>query len=427
MTSQILSIVCAVLLSASAQSAPDIDEEQVHCTEEGVECDKEEIDFDEVLDEVDIDVQGSLRDVAERRGISVYGDMRFGYIFEGEDFQDVAFGETDVLRTRWRLRSTWGLREGLRVSASIAGICSTDECEPDFILQPNLPTSTSIADGQITIDSMFLQWFRSEQFDIAVGRMETKFVARGGVYAKSLDRNDSNNLRINWTDGLHSTYKAKNGWDSHLVIQHNDEDGASNVRRDPLDFSSNKSRLSYFLAFENLESRRRMIQRAFDVSYLPASLVVDETAGGQPDDYWAFVTRAAMRWPVRTEGWRVRLSSEVGYAPTTQTKQAAGLIGDGDAGGLAWNITASVMDFLPSHSIGINYARTEAGWLLSPQYSDNEELFEVRYMWRPTDRLTIDVRGRWRDDLRERIVDDPRRDRFDFYARFTWTFHIKDF
>jgi len=104
------------LLSASAQSAPDIDEEEVDCTEEGVDCDEEEIDFDEVLDEVDIDVQGSLSDVEERLGISVYGDMRFGYIFEGEDIQDVAFGETDVLRTRWRLRSTWGLRDGLRAS-----------------------------------------------------------------------------------------------------------------------------------------------------------------------------------------------------------------------------------------------------------------------------------------------------------------------
>ena len=113
--------------------------------------------------------------------------------------------------------------------------------------------------------------------------------------------------------------------------------------------------------------------------------------------------------------------------PTTQTKQTAGIVGEGDAEGLAWNITASIMDFVPSHSIGINYARTEAGWLLSPQYVDNEELFEVRYMWRPTDRLTLDVRGRWRDELRQPLVDDSRLDRFDFYAYLTWMFNIKDF
>ncbi len=82
------------------------------------------------------------------------------------------------------------------------------------------------------------------------------------------------------------------------------------------------------------------------------------------------------------------------------------------------------MDFVPNHSIGINFAKTEAGWLLSPQYRDNERLFEIRYVWRPTGRLSVDVRGRWRDELRERIVEDPGRDRFDFYARFTWSFEL---
>ncbi len=85
--------------------------------------------------------------------------------------------------------------------------------------------------------------------------------------------------------------------------------------------------------------------------------------------------------------------------------------------------------FRPSHllSIGINYAETEAGWLISPQYADNERLLELRYMWRPTNRLTLDVRGRWRDELRQRIIEDPDRDRFDFYARFTWSFTVNDF
>jgi len=45
-------------------------------------------------------------------------------------------------------------------------------------------------------------------------------------------------------------------------------------------------------------------------------------------------------------------------------------------------------------------------------------------MWRPTSRLTMDVRGRWRDDLEQRMVEDTGRDRFDFYARFTWSFSV---
>jgi hypothetical protein len=48
----------------------------------------------------------------------------------------------------------------------------------------------------------------------------------------------------------------------------------------------------------------------------------------------------------------------------------------------------------------------------------------LRYMWRPTDRLTLDVRGRWRDELRQNLIENPDRERFDFYARFTWSFAV---
>jgi len=404
-------------LEADEDCAIDFDEE----LEPGEDC---AVDFDEELDEVEIDVEGSIGDAEERRGIGVNGDLRVGYVAAGDDFQDVTLGETGALRARWRIRSTLGFADNLRGVIRLAGICSTESCDPDFVLQPDTPTLTSLDDGQITIDSLFLHWFRGDRFDVAVGRMETKFVARGGVYSKSLDRNNSNNLRVNWTDGIHSTFKARNGWESHMILQYNSEDGAGSVSRAPLDFSSSESRVSYFFGFENLQSKRLLIQRAFDITYMPSSLLVDGQTAGPVEDYWGIVARAANRWPLRSEGWRIRLSSEVGFAPNTPTKTASGIIGTGNAEGFAWNVTASVMDFVPNHSIGINFAKTEAGWLLSPQYRDNERLFEIRYVWRPTGRLSVDVRGRWRDELRQRIIEDPGRDRFDFYARFTWSFAL---
>jgi hypothetical protein len=282
-------------------------------------------------------------------------------------------------------------------------------------------------DGQITIDEFFLQSFRSERFNVAIGRMQAKFVARGGVFSKSLDQNDSNNLRVNWTDGLHATFKARNGWESHAVLQYNAEEGPSTVRRDPLDFSDSGSRVSYLFGFESLQEKRRVVQRALDVNYLPASLLMDGQVDGRLEDYWAIVTRLAARWPVRSESWRFRLSGELGYAPNTQSKAAAGILGTGDADGLAWNVTASVMDFVPNHSIGINYAETEAGWLVSPQYNNNERLFEIRYVWRPNGRLTMDVRVRRRDRLRQPIIEDLDQISLDFYIRFTWSFIIKEF
>jgi len=389
----------------------------------------EEVDpgnFDEALDELAIDVENSIGDASEHRGLRIDGDLRLGHILAGDDLDDIVLRDPDAIRARWRIRSTWGITERLRGVVRVAGLCSTSECEPDFVVQPYIPTGTTMKDGQITIDEFFLQRFRSDRFNVAIGRMQAKFVARGGVFSKSLDQNDSNNLRVNWTDGLHATFKARNDWESQMVIQYNSEDGPSTVRRYPLDFSDRRSRVSYLLGLENLQERRRIVQRAVDINYFPSALLIDGQANGPLEDYLAIVARAAARWPVRSDSWRIRLSGEVGYAPETPTKTAAGVTGSGDAGGLAWNVTASVMDFVPNHSIGVNYAQTEAGWLVSPQYKNNERLFEVRYVWRPTSRLTLDVRGRWRDDLRERITEDPDRDRFDFYIRFTWSFNIEN-
>jgi hypothetical protein len=383
-------------------------------------------DFDEALDELSIDVAHSIGDAVERRGLNFDGDLRIGDIFVGDDIDDVRLGKAEAIRARWRIRSTWGITERFRGVLRVAGLCSTSDCNPDFVVQPYIPTGVSMKDGQITIDEFFLQRFRSDRFNVAIGRMQAKFVARGGVFSKSLDQNDSNNLRVNWTDGLHSTFKAKNGWESHMVLQYNSEDGPSTVRRDPLDFSDSQSRVSYLFGFENLQEKRRLVQRAFDVNYFPSSLLINGQADGRLEDYWAIVARAAGRWPVRSESWRFRLSGEVGYAPNTPTKTATGVTGTGDADGLAWNVTASIMDFVPNHSIGINYAQTGAGWLVSPQYTNNQRLTEIRYVWRPTDRLTLDIRGRRRDNLQQRIIDDPDRDRFDFYVRFTWTFNIKE-
>jgi hypothetical protein len=381
--------------------------------------------FDEALDELSIDVEHSIADAVEKLGLSLNGDLRIGNLFAGDDIDDVRLGKAEAIRARWRIRSTWGITERFRGVLRVAGLCSTSDCDPDFVVQPYIPTGSSMTDGQITIDEFFLQRFRSDRFNVAIGRMQAKFVARGGVFSKSLDQNDSNNLRINWTDGLHSTFKAKNGWESHMVLQYNSEDGPSTVRREPLDFSDNGSRVSYLFGFENLQERRRLVQRALDVNYYPSALLINGQADGQLEDYWAIVTRMAGRWPVRSESWRIRVSGELGYAPSTPTKTATGITGTGDADGFAWNITASVMDFVPNHSIGINYAETGAGWLVSPQYTNNQRLVEIRYMWRPTSRLTLDIRGRRRDELQQRINVDADRDRFDFYIRFTWSFNIK--
>ena len=83
------------------------------------------------------------------------------------------------------------------------------------------------------------------------------------------------------------------------------------------------------------------------------------------------------------------------------------------------------MDFLPRHSIGINYGRTDPGWLLSPQYGDNQELSEIRYLWRRSQRFALDIRARWRKDMEQRDAANRKQEDFLFLVRFTWGFEVE--
>ena len=146
----------------------------------------------------------------------------------------------------------------------------------------------------------------------------------------------------------------------------------------------------------------------------------------RPSEFLSAPPSPLTRWPERVEGRRLRVSGELGYAPQTPTEAGIeiGTTGD-EADGLAWNFTASVMDFLPRHSIGINYGRTDPGWLLSPQYRNNDELFEIRYLWRRNRNLAIDIRARWRTELDRLTTAERKRDQFDVFVRFTWGFTVK--
>ena len=120
------------------------------------------------------------------------------------------------------------------------------------------------------------------------------------------------------------------------------------------------------------------------------------------------------------EGWgSVITSGELGYAPETQSKSGAGISGSGNVDGTAWHVEISWMNFRPSHSLGINYGRAAAGWLISPVYRSNDETLTLRYQWRPIAGVQFELHTRWREDL-ERLSGLERRKTFDWRARLTW-------
>lgn len=353
------------------------------------------------------------------KGWQLSGDLRVGYSRSETDERDGEKATTSVWLGRARFGGDYKINDWLQFNSRLAVVCTDDECNPELSLDPSDTQVLTVDQGTITFDELYLHVFRRERFDFAVGRMQTKFVTRAGVYAKSLDQNNSNSFTINWTDGIHGAYHLPNESTIHFIAEYNDKEGASNVRRSPLDFTRSSARWGYFMAWESLKRRGPITQRGIDITYLPSALRTEGGISSPVDDYIGIVARVAAARPFGDKGRRWNVSGEIGYAPETPTLSALNIPGDDKADGLAWAVTASIMDLWPRHSIGLNYAHTDAGWLLSPQYQNGEELLEARYIWRKEKSFAVEVRARWREDLDQQIDQARKRDGVDFFVRAT--------
>ena len=378
-----------------------------------------EVDEDQD-DTADIDTESTV-DTAVHEGIFDFtGDIRslVNYL-DDTNRNGTQITDTSGL-ARLRFKGAYGIAEGIQVGARLAGRCTSYDCSTEWVWEQATPTSNGLSGGQITFDELYVHFYRRQRFNLTLGRQQTRSVLRGGVFARSLDRNDSNNTHVTWTDGLHAMFGSRESWTTHFIIQRNTSDGTGNIRRGPLNFDDDSAKQTYFLGIENTSALGAITQRSLSVSYLPNSLLKYGTTSGPRADYWTVVGRLAARWPQVSEGPRLRAGVELGYAPEPPDPAAVGLDTSVDA--LAWNVAVSFMDFKPTHSVGINFGRTGAGWLLSPNFADNEQAFEIRYVWRPRTFPAIDARIRWREDIEQLTDALQRRERFDAFLRLTWQF-----
>lgn len=418
-----LLILTAPVIGHAQEIEPSVEEpsiEEPPVDEAPVNPDEFEVDKD-ADDTADIDTDSSVDTAVEGTGVTISGDVRPLYNYLDLTLRDGVNSTESEGRLRARLRGTFAFRENFQIGARLAARCTTNSCDPDWVLER--ASNNGLKGGEITLDELFLHWYRTDRFNVTFGRQQTRFVLRGGVFARSLDRNDSNNTNVTWTDGLHTTYRAANGWNSHLIMQRNWSTGTGSIRRGLLDFDDSAAKHTWFIGFENTNALGPIVQRSLDISYLPQSLLTDGDIDGRRDDYWTIVGRLAARWPLGSGGTRLRTGVELGYAPNRPTRDAVNLATGVD--GLAWNVVFSLMDVRPGHSIGINFGETGAAWFLSPQFRPNEEQYEVRYQWRPPwarRGALVEARFRWREDIEQQLGTVRKRDAFDAFFRITWQF-----
>ena len=376
------------------------------------------------LDEEDpanVDVEGSLDySYSEAKRATFDGDIRAGYFNVETDLRDGNTDHTDEFALRIRYGANFGFTDHARLKARLASRCSDSSCDPDIDWESTPGNGADTNNGDIVIDELYLDFFQRGRFDLALGRMQTRSVTRGGVFISSLTRLTSPNLAINWTDGAALRYLTESGWNSNLIVQYNDSDGSSTLTRRPLDFENDDSRYSGFYSLESRQPWGIFTQRAFDITYMPSALLKQGNSDGPREDYWNLVGRFATQWPVNPGGHSLIVSGELGYAPETPSEQALSTGTSGDSDGLAWHLEASWMNFRPGHSIGINYGYTDPGWLLSPSYRPNEETATLRYHWRPQPRLQLEMQARWREENHRLLDTAQKRDTFDWRVRLTW-------
>ena len=354
--------------------------------------------------------------------LSFSGDFRTGYYTIHRDDRDGSRDVTDEARLRIRLGLKAKFNAQWQAKVRFAGRYSTYESNSNhFEIFSKIPSGDGLRRGDSTLDEFYVRYQPSKQWDLKLGRFQSK-IELAGVAKKSLDRNNSPNVDITWTDGLHAIYKMNNGWKGHAIIQRNLSAGSTEVRRSPLDFADNGSRVSYFFALENNEKHHGgIIQRGIDLTYLPKALQADGNSAGRIDDYLALVGRLSAQWPM-AGSMKLMLGSELGYAFDTPTKVAASTGTSGDTGGFAGQFKVSFIDIVPKHSLGIVYGIAEEGWLLSPDIRNNNRLIEVRHLWKIDKKQKFETRLRHREDLHQLTTSQEKREDVDLYLRYTYKF-----
>ena len=360
---------------------------------------------------------------AEKSLVEFSGDVRFGAFGRDRDDRDGKRSRRDELRIRARAGVLVNITDSFSGKLRFAGRYSSDDRfnTYHFEIFEAIPDDGGLRLGDSTIDEFYLRYKPNDQLDVRLGRFQTKFELEG-IAKKSFSRNDSDNTNITWTDGVHVKYTIKNGWDLHAILQRSKDEGPTAVRRSPLDFRKEDSHITYYLGAEKKDKSKTIVKKGFDITHIQDALQRDGNATGSIENYTAASGRLAMQWPLGQGGTKFMWGNELGYAFDTPRKSAIRTGGEKDTSGLAFQTTFNFIDIWPKHSVGVVYAQTRGGWLLSGDFVNNQEIFETRYRWQVNKNQKFEARIRNREDIDKRTNAERKRREWGYYLRYTIKF-----
>ncbi len=347
-------------------------------------------------------------------------DLRAGYFASERSARDGAEHSASDFRARARTWLRGDLTDQWRFGARLAGSFSSDGNEAALKLDRFRATPTGTSPGELHFDEFYLHHQRPDASgDFRIGRFQTGFNLPV-VPGKSLDRNDSSNVGIGWTDGFHARTRLSEQWNAHVIGQLNHRSGAGNTVRPPLDFERRSSRFGTWVAIESVENPGPMIMRLFSVHWVPNALAAEGVESERREDYLTAAVKLAAGWTLGSRGTRLVMAGEVGHAINRPERSVVSLPGKGRVSGNGFQASANLFNILPDHHFGMVYGRTQGGWLTSNDYRNNDELLEFRYQRRFAPHWSMEIRYRWRRELETRIGAERLQTDEDVYVRLTW-------
>lgn len=364
---------------------------------------------------------GLLMPAAQAVEFDPGGDLRAGFFARYRDDRDGSDDTLEDLRARIRLGLLTTFSDQVSAKVRVAGRYASKNNHNFSKFFQEIPASDGLRLGDSTVDELYVRYQPDHRWDLRLGRMQTKFELMG-IPRKSLTRNDSPNTDITWTDGLFVKYHAASGWNVYTILQRSTDDGPTTVRRKPLGFEESASHVTYYLGTEKIDKHATLVQRGFDITYIPDSLQKDGTASGRIENYTGISGKLAAQWPLQSLADKLLVGGELAWAPKTPTEEAVKTGTSGDADGYAFQLSANLLDIRPGHSFGMVYMRSEGGWLLSADIGSNQHLLEGRYKWQINKQQKLEFRLRERDDLEKQNGAKDKRKDLDYYLRYTVKF-----
>jgi len=159
------------------------------------------------------------------------GDVRAGFYSLHRDDRDGKEDTTDELRLRVRPGIGAKFNEQWLAQVRFAGRYSTDDRNAlHFEIFNSLPADDGLRRGDSTLDEVYVEYRPDPAWQVRLGRFQSK-AELDGVAKKSLDRNDSPNTDITWTDGVQVKHTSVSRWVTTAIAQYNDSEGATQVRQ----------------------------------------------------------------------------------------------------------------------------------------------------------------------------------------------------